>query len=63
MASVSPSASGSSAARILALTGRQDVEDLMRSAGVNDFMNKPFSVRELRERVKTAMGAPEPGLG
>lgn len=38
-------------AHILMLTGRADTEEMMLAAGVNDFMTKPFSIRELRERV------------
>lgn len=34
----------------------------MRSAGVSDFMTKPFSVRELRDRVKAAMKHGSQGL-
>lgn len=43
-------------AHILALTGRADMENAMLGAGVNEFLAKPFNVRELRERVKTALG-------
>lgn len=43
-------------AHILALTGRADMEDAMLAAGVDEFLAKPFSVRELRDRVTTALG-------
>jgi DNA-binding response OmpR family regulator len=41
---------------ILMLTGHTDVEERMLTAGVDDFMTKPFRVRELRERVLTILG-------
>ncbi|MGO4247929.1 response regulator transcription factor [Paenarthrobacter sp. RAF54_2] len=40
---------------ILVLTGRTDVADSMLAAGVDEFMTKPFRVRELRERVLTIL--------
>ncbi|MET4622830.1 DNA-binding response OmpR family regulator [Arthrobacter sp. 2762] len=41
---------------MLMLTGRADMAGSMLTAGVHDFMTKPFRVRELRERVITILG-------
>lgn len=42
-------------AHILMLTGRADAAGEALAAGVNEFMTKPFNIRELRQRIAAAL--------